>query len=76
MIARPKTIQIFLPAGDPRGIRIAEITTRIVQVKDHLFKTPSAASYVVLGQSSNGWIDWKSAAGETLDTLKRQKVTA
>lgn len=27
----PKTIQIFLPGGDPRGIRIAEITTRIVQ---------------------------------------------
>lgn len=29
---RPQTIQIFLPAGDPRGIRIAEITTRIVRV--------------------------------------------
>ena len=28
----PKTIQIFLPSGDPRGIRIAEVTTRIVQV--------------------------------------------
>ena len=28
----PKTIQIFLPSGDPQGIRIAEITTRIVQV--------------------------------------------
>jgi hypothetical protein len=27
----PKTIQIFLPGGDPQGIRIAEITTRIVQ---------------------------------------------
>ena len=27
----PKTIQIFLPTGDPRGIRIAEVTTRIVQ---------------------------------------------
>jgi hypothetical protein len=26
-----KTIQIFLPGGEPRGIRIAEITTRIVQ---------------------------------------------
>ncbi|MFO0866668.1 MAG: GIY-YIG nuclease family protein [Gemmataceae bacterium] len=26
-----KTIQIFLPTGEPRGIRIAEITTRIVQ---------------------------------------------
>ena len=32
MTTTPKTIQIFLPGGDPRGIRIAEITTRIVQV--------------------------------------------
>ncbi len=26
-----KTIQIYLPGGDPRGLRIAELTTRIVQ---------------------------------------------
>ncbi len=26
-----KTIQIFLPSGEPHGIRIAAITTRIVQ---------------------------------------------
>jgi len=32
MSATPKTIQIFLPGGDPRGIRVAELTTRIVQV--------------------------------------------
>ena len=32
MIKSPKTIQIFLPSGDPQGIRVAEITTRIVQV--------------------------------------------
>lgn len=32
MSSVPKTIQIFLPSGDPRGIRISEITTRIVQV--------------------------------------------
>jgi len=32
MSSTPKTIQIFLPSGEPRGIRIAEITTRIVQV--------------------------------------------
>lgn len=30
----PKTIQIFLPGGEPTGIRVAEITTRIVQVID------------------------------------------
>jgi hypothetical protein len=29
---RPQTIQIFLPTGDPRGMRVAEITTRIVRV--------------------------------------------
>ena len=27
----PRTIQIFLPSGKPSGIRIAELTTRIVQ---------------------------------------------
>ena len=32
MDRKPQTIQIFLPAGDPRGIRVAEITTRIVRV--------------------------------------------
>lgn len=32
MSSRPQTIQIFLPTGDPRGIRVAEITTRIVRV--------------------------------------------
>lgn len=31
MESNAKTIQIFLPDGEPRGIRIAEITTRIVQ---------------------------------------------
>lgn len=32
MSTTPKTIQIFLPSGEPHGIRIAEITTRIVRV--------------------------------------------
>ena len=31
-MTRPQTIQIFLPTGDPQGIRVAEITTRIVRV--------------------------------------------
>lgn len=31
---RPQTIQIFLPTGDPSGIRQAEITTRTVRVYD------------------------------------------
>lgn len=31
-MSRPQTIQIYLPGGDPRGMRVAEITTRIVRV--------------------------------------------
>ena len=31
-MTRPQTLQIFLPSGDPQGIRVAEITTRIVRV--------------------------------------------
>ncbi len=34
----PKTIEIFLPGYDPRGIRVAEIATRIV----HVIKLPLA----------------------------------
>jgi hypothetical protein len=33
-MSRPQTIQIFLPQGDPAGIRMAEITTRTVRVFD------------------------------------------
>lgn len=32
MTARPRTIQIYLPSGDPRGLRTAELTTSIVRV--------------------------------------------
>lgn len=31
LMQRPQTIQIFLPNGSPRGIRIAEITNRVVK---------------------------------------------
>jgi hypothetical protein len=33
-VARPQTIQIYLPSGDPAGIRVASITTRTVRVFD------------------------------------------
>jgi hypothetical protein len=32
MTSRPRTIQIFLPTGDPRGLRVAELTTSIVRI--------------------------------------------
>jgi len=60
----PKTIQIFLPGGDPQGIRVAEITTRIVQVIDvprsllgEFFKMPESgqvAVYFLVGEAEDG----------------------
>jgi predicted GIY-YIG superfamily endonuclease len=61
--ARPQTIQIFLPSGDPQGIRIGEITTRIVQVIEvprsllgDFFKLPASnqvAVYFLFGESES-----------------------
>lgn len=60
---RPQTIQIFLPAGDPRGMRVAEITTRIVRVIEvprsqlaDFLKTPEAQQvgvYFLIGELSD-----------------------
>lgn len=61
-MSRPQTIQIFLPAGDPRGMRVAEITTRIVRVIEvprsqlgEFVKTPEAQQvglYFLMGEQS------------------------
>ncbi|MDA0772040.1 MAG: GIY-YIG nuclease family protein [Cyanobacteria bacterium] len=40
--------------------------------RDQIFNSPSYASNVILGRSSNGWIEWKNSEGKTLDELKRQ----
>ena len=39
MTETPKPIQIFLPGGDTHSIRIAEITTRIVQAIEMPLRT-------------------------------------
>jgi predicted GIY-YIG superfamily endonuclease len=44
--------------------------------RDHLFRTPSGAASVLLGRSANGWIEWMTKDRQTLEALKREKVTA
>lgn len=80
MIATPKTIQIFLPGGDPRGIRIAEITTRIVQVIEvprsllaDFLKMPESnqvALYFLFGETEDG-SESKVYIGQTGDLRAR-----
>lgn len=40
--------------------------------KDHLFSSPSRAAAVVLARFANGWAEWKSPDGRTLDEVKRK----
>jgi len=76
----PKTIQIFLPTGDARGIRVAEITTRIVQAievprsqLDNFLVMPESdqvAVYFLFGQSEDG-ASQKLYIGQTGGLRKR-----
>jgi predicted GIY-YIG superfamily endonuclease len=42
--------------------------------KDHLFPSPSAAAIALMGRSANGWLEWKTKDGKTLDELERQQT--
>lgn len=44
----------------------------LVFQENHAFNSPSAASGVVLGRSSNGWREWTDADGWSLDEQERQ----
>lgn len=80
MTARPQTIQIYLPGGDPRGIRIAELTTRIVQVLEvprsllaDFLKMPESkqvAVYFLVSQATDA-DDPKAYIGQTSDMPMR-----
>lgn len=80
MSMTPKTIQIFLPGGDPRGIRVAEITTRIVQVIEvprsllqDFLKMPESAQvavYFLFGEGDED-ADPKVYIGQTGDLRAR-----
>ncbi len=44
------------------------------ELKEHyVFRSPSAASALVLGRSSNGWTEWKTVDGRTLHQLYRKQ---
>lgn len=44
---------------------------RLMFTRDHLFGSPSGASCMLLGRSSNGWMEWKNKQSQTLHELKR-----
>jgi uncharacterized protein DUF4357 len=79
---QPHTIQIFLPDGNPRGVRLAEITSRTVQViqvpRPHLDQAASrdelctVGVYFLVGDLSDG-LKPQVYVGEAEDCLLRLK---
>ena len=51
---------------------LADDGGQLVFKEDHTFKTPSGAATAILGRNANGWKEWKSKFGGTLDEVKRQ----
>lgn len=51
---------------------ITDKGNNLVFLKDYEFNSPSQASDIIKGNSSNGWIEWKDKNGKTLDELKRK----
>ena len=41
--------------------------------EDQLFSSPSAAAGFVLGRNANGWTEWQTEDGRTLDEIERQE---
>ena len=56
--------------------KLAVEGNELVFKDDVLFGTPSGAAAVVVGSAANGWKEWKSDKGVTLDELKRGNVAA
>lgn len=58
---------------EAEGILKAE-GDQLVFTHDYLFKSPSAAAAIVVGNNMNGWLSWKNQAGKTLDAVVRQST--
>jgi GIY-YIG catalytic domain. len=68
MTTKRKTEQRFFEKRDQllaKGV-IEQQGERFVFQRDYLFQTPSGASMFLLLASSNGWVDWKTEQGMTL----------
>lgn len=68
MTTKRKTEQRFFDKRDQLLAKgaIASQDERFVFQRDYLFQTPSGASMFLLLATSNGWVDWKTEQGVTL----------
>lgn len=76
MFTKRKTEPRFFEKRDQllaKGV-ITQENERFVFQRDYLFQTPSGASMFLLLASSNGWIDWKTEQGVTLQDYQGRTI--
>lgn len=54
------------------GILKPQSSNQFVFTQDHLFSSPSPAAGIVLARSANGWLEWKTTEGKTLNDLEQK----
>ena len=47
-----------------------------IRTRNRLFSSLSMAAMALMGRSANGWLEWKTPQGKTLDEVKLQVVKA
>ena len=64
--------------SEKRQSMITEYTSnddgKLIMTSDITFASPSAAADFCIGSSNNGWIIWKDADGNTLDSVYRKQL--
>lgn len=70
-IISPKTANA-VPAGIKKRRLDAKVDENHVLLEDMLFSTPSGAAAFVIGNSANGWTEWKTADGKNLHDLENK----
>jgi hypothetical protein len=70
---KPYSIKIFLPGGDPGGIRTIEKSNWSgagLVVPRAMMAEAKARPGVIQGRAANGHVDWKTKDGRTLRELQ------
>lgn len=64
----------YLTAGWKTVREAAKTDDNQILLEDIVCNSPSMASSIVIGHSSNGWKNWKNAKGEAIDIYRKGKV--
>lgn len=56
------------------GILVPEGSSSLRFTEDYLFDSPSGAAMLLLGRTANGWVEWRTQDGQTLDEVERQEA--